>query len=329
MNSDNKPEKRSMAKARLYLFLLLCSVALTAALRVVAIFTCYDADIGYFMRGMTVPEISTVCCVLCCVAAVIFPQLFKKLSASSEGIYVNQHSGLEYFATAYAAFVMLGGFVYELYHCIADNTVGGMLSKAAALIESSADNAYAARSYRIQAGIIIIGIIASAVSAIYFLLRLNEKRSREWHVLVGFAPGLRGVSGLAAIYFDMTVEMNSPNKLILQAALISVMIYFVYELRMLLGGKKAHPRAYVASGLVAVALSASASIPLICGYFAGLISNSYFFTESFFCFNMMIYIAFRTISFIRREYLTPAVADESVPKDGEAAPKEESPTGSE
>ena len=101
-----------MAKARLYLFLLLCSVALTAALRVVAIFTCYDADIGYFMRGMTVPEISTVCCVLCCVAAVIFPQLFKKLSASSEGIYVNQHSGLEYFATAYAAFVMLGGFVY-------------------------------------------------------------------------------------------------------------------------------------------------------------------------------------------------------------------------
>ena len=44
---------------------------------------------------------------------------------------------------------------------------------------------------------------------------------------------------------------------------------------------------------------------------------------------MMIYIAFRTLSFIRREYLTPAVAAESVPKDGEAAPKEESPTGSE
>ena len=148
-------------------------------------------------------------------------------------------------------------------------------------------------------------------------------------MLVGFAPGLRGVSGLAAIYFDMTVEMNSPNKLILQAALISVMIYFVYELRMLLGGKKAHPRAYVASGLVAVALSASAAIPLICGYFAGLISNSYFFTESFICFNMMMYIAFRTLSFIRREYLTPTVATDSVPKDGEATPQEESPAGSE
>ena len=85
-----------MAKARLYLFLLLCSVALTAALRVVAIFTCYDADIGYFMRGMTVPEISTVCCVLCCVAAVIFRKMLKKVSDNWEGIYVNQHEGFEY-----------------------------------------------------------------------------------------------------------------------------------------------------------------------------------------------------------------------------------------
>ncbi len=298
MNFKDLLKKRVSIKAKNYLCPLFGVLALAVALRIVALFTCYDADIGYFMRGRFIPELSTFLCGLCCAASLAFPFVCEKDAVSYKTADERPHSALEYFATAYAAFVILGAFFYEIYHCISDNTVGGLFARASELLASSADNAYAARSCRIQAVIIIIGIISAAISAVYFLLRLNEKRRKEWYVLLGFAPGLRGVSGLARIYFDMTTEMNSPNKLALQIALISVMIYFVFELRMLLGGKKARPRAYAASGLIAAVLTAMASVPIIIGYFAGLISNAYFFTEAFFCFNMLVYIASKTIAFV-------------------------------
>ena len=191
---------------------------------------------------------------------------------------------------------MLGAFGYELYRCITANTAGKLFAEASA--KAASGNAYAARSLRIQGILIIIGIVSSALSAVYFVLRLGEKRSSdEWHVLFGFAPGLRCVAGLS-IYFDMTVEMNSPNKLMLQAALISIMIYFLFELRMLLGAKKARPRAYAAVGLLATTLTASASVSVIAGYFSGQVANAAFFTEAFFCFNMMVYMMVRTVSFI-------------------------------
>ena len=175
-------------------------------------------------------------------------------------------------------------------------TAGKLFAEASA--KAASENAYAARSLRIQGILIIIGIVSSALSAVYFVLRLGEKRSSdEWHVLFGFAPGLRCVAGLS-IYFDMTVEMNSPNKLMLQAALISIMIYFLFELRMLLGFKKARPRAYAATGLLATTLTASASVSVIAGYFSGQVANAAFFTEAFFCFNMMVYMMVRTVSFI-------------------------------
>ena len=123
----------------------------------------------------------------------------------------------------------------------------------------------------------------------------------------------------------MTVEMNSPNKLILQAALISAMFYFVYELRMILGGKKARPRAYVTSGLAAVVLTLTASVSVIAGYFSGRISNAYFFTEAFFCFNMFVYISVRTVAYARNAYAASAPAVSAPDSGEEAADADEMP----
>lgn len=277
--------------ARVYLVAVLITGAIAALLRTVSMFTAYDSGIGYFTRGAALPVIATLLCVAGCVAAVAFP-FFSRIDASSVPPVGSRGSSPVYFATAYAAFVMIGAFAYEIYRCFTDSTAGKFFEDA-----NAATSAYAARSLRIQGILVIIGIVASGVSAVYFLLRLNEKPGREWQVLLGFAPGLRGVAGLG-IYFDMTVEMNSPNKLMLQAALVSVMIYFLFELRMILGGKKARPRAYAAAGMAASVLTASASISIIAGYFSGLVSNSSFFTEAFFCFNMMIYIMVRTAAFV-------------------------------
>lgn len=45
---------------------------------------------------------------------------------------------------------------------------------------------------------------------------------------------------LATIYFDFSHAMNDPNKVILQLALMAVMVFFLQELRLLLG--RAQPR---------------------------------------------------------------------------------------
>lgn len=321
MNTDTRPADRNTVKNMIYLIAVLAAAVLSAILRTAAIFVGYDADIGYFARGKALPVISNLVCVLAVAAAVAFPFFADR---SGKGIHLSAHrrTAPEYFATAYAAFVMLGAFGYEIYRCIADRTVAQLFERAA---EQAASNAYTARGLRVQGILIIIGIVASAISAIYFFLRIDDTNSREWHVLLGFAPGLRGIAGLAEIYFDMTVEMNSPNKLILQAALISAMFYFVYELRMILGGKKARPRAYVASGLAAVVLTLTASVSVIAGYFSGRISNAYFFTEAFFCFNMFVYISVRTVAYARNAYAASAPAVSAPDSGEEAADADEMP----
>lgn len=282
--------------ARAWTVAVLIIALAAAALRTAAILVSYDAEIGYFSRGAILPVLADVACIAGTALALCFAVICRPRGNAVYKIGARDSAPV-YFATAYAAFVMLGTFMHELWRCISEDTAAYYFEKAAAV-----DNAYTARSLRIQGVLIIIGIIASAVSALYFFCRLGGKGWREWYVILGFAPGVRGVSGMATIYFDMTVEMNSPNKMLLQLALISVMIYFLLELRMLLGGKKARPRSYASVGLAATVLTAAASVSLIAAYFAGQVSNAYFFTESFFCFNMMIYIMVRTVSFIVGPY---------------------------
>lgn len=294
MNTEKRYNGKTRAVRPCLVAILLIALA-AALLRTVAIFTAYDSAIGYFSRGAALPVLATALCVIGCIASVAFP-FVTRINGNDIPPVGARGSAPVYFATAYAAFVMLGAFGYELYRCITANTAGKLFAEASA--KAASGNAYAARSLRIQGILIIIGIVSSALSAVYFVLRLGEKRSSdEWHVLFGFAPGLRCVAGLS-IYFDMTVEMNSPNKLMLQAALISIMIYFLFELRMLLSAKKARPRAYAAVGLLATTLTASASVSVIAGYFSGQVANAAFFTEAFFCFNMMVYMMVRTVSFI-------------------------------
>lgn len=304
-NKKGQGNAMPQVDARLWAVLVLVAAFSAAVLRTAAILLSYDAEIGYFARGTALPVLADVVCIIGTLAAVGFAFFCCPHGRAVYNVGARDSAPV-YFATAYAAFVMLGTFMHELWRCLSERTAASYFEKAAAV-----DNAYTARSLRIQGVLIIIGIIASAISAIYFFCRLSGKGWREWYVILGFAPGLRGVSGMATIYFDMTVEMNSPNKMLLQLALISVMLYFLLELRMLLGEKKARPRAYAAVGLAATVLTAAASVSLIAAYFAGQVSNAYFFTESFFCFNMMIYIMVRTVAFIAGPYTKVATVSDA------------------
>ncbi len=122
MNTDTRPADRNTVKNMIYLIAVLAAAVLSAILRTAAIFVGYDADIGYFARGKALPVISNLVCVLAVAAAVAFPFFADR---SGKGIHPSAHrrTAPEYFATAYAAFVMLGAFGYEIYRCIADRTV--------------------------------------------------------------------------------------------------------------------------------------------------------------------------------------------------------------
>ena len=89
---------------------------------------------------------------------------------------------------------------------------------------------------------------------------------------IGLEPTwLTGLSGvlsilmfayeLSTVYTDMTIAMNSPNKLLLSFALLSAMIYILAELRVIFKAQK--PRLYLFSLFASTLLTGAYSIPAV------------------------------------------------------------------
>ena len=158
------------------------------------------------------------------------------------------------------------------------------------------ENAYI---IRMTAIIEILGILASLLSAVCLFVRSSKKPKEKLSAWLGFFPILRALVGVAQIYFDMTVQMNHPSKLILQFALISVMFYFLCEEREYVSLEHARPRRFFVSGCLAFFLTFVSGFSEIIGFFAGKLSEGAFCVEAFFCFIISFYILARTNSFVR------------------------------
>ena len=75
----------------------------------------------------------------------------------------------------------------------------------------------------------------------------------------------------AYYYFDVSVEMNAPIKVLLQTALLFAMIYYTCELRFLLGRGK--PRLFLVFAYATVAASSLCAISLPVALLCGIIQK--------------------------------------------------------
>ena len=133
----------------------------------------------------------------------------------------------------------------------------------------------------------------TAVGAIlYFLLNATVvepgSSKRGW---LGMVTTVLLATYAVYLYFDTTLAINAPNKVVDEMAYLFASLFFLFETRISLGRGKW--RAYVTFGLIAASVTAYSSIPAIIVHFAKGINISNNIFESFLTFTLFLFIAAR------------------------------------
>ena len=116
------------------------------------------------------------------------------------------------------------------------------------------------------------------------------------------------------------MAINSPIKLAFMLALISFMIFSLYEIRIPL--ERPMPRAYLAFGMTAMLLSALASIPQIVAYAIGRFGEIRYLACAIFSLCILAYTVTRLLTFVSARDLLERISDQTpsddeIPEEGE------------
>ena len=122
------------------------------------------------------------------------------------------------------------------------------------------------------------------------------KTKDDKHVYFGYAVILFVLMVLAKSYFDFYTTMNSPNKLLIQITLMTVMVYMLYELRFSLDN--AAPRGYAFISLASFYFSAVSAVPGIAAFLAGKLNKTEYLLSDLLALGFSVYIGTRFAAYI-------------------------------
>ena len=220
--------EKNRTVSRLCFFLTAALTLVAVILRTVAMLTGFDADIGYFAPSFTV-------------------------------------------TLNHALYFVTGGLLIALVLFIPRDTLPQELHTPLraplAILTGVVLAAFAVAALVIcvplaRGRLILAPTLLGLPAAVYFLITANRGgRYTDLPVLTGFIPVIWCVSGIAELYFDPYVTMNSPVKISLQMGLLGFVFIVLFELRYRIG--RALPRvAVVAFGTGSFACL-NASVPLL------------------------------------------------------------------
>ena len=105
------------------------------------------------------------------------------------------------------------------------------------------------------------------ISALFFISTLFNKESlKTARAFLSIAVILTLIISLAKLYFDMTIAMNSPHKLLGSFSFMAAMVFMLCEVRVYLG--KQLPRLHLAASLLTFLLGISFSFSALSFLFA-------------------------------------------------------------
>ncbi len=147
--------------------------------------------------------------------------------------------------------------------------------------------------------IVELAIFALSLLTAVYLIRAALDSARYSAGRAGFAIcGVLFFATYAAyLYFEASLPINAPNKLVDQMAYLFGSLFLLFETRISLDRQA--PRAYVAMGLISASIAAYSSIPAIIVYLATgkSVSNSIYDVALSFAF--CVFVILRLISFDR------------------------------
>ncbi|MDD4772560.1 MAG: hypothetical protein PHZ09_03025 [Eubacteriales bacterium] len=114
----------------------------------------------------------------------------------------------------------------------------------------------------------VVVLITAIPAAAYFIITAFSPDPKENILIVcGFFVIIWAALYLMCVYFDMSSPLNSPVRILEQLSLITIMLYFVFEIRFLF--KKPRPRLYLPVSLLAMLFISLSSISDLILTFAG------------------------------------------------------------
>ncbi len=315
MTQDNKTTSLISGKLKVYLYSTTALALVCAILRAVCYFVSFDASIGYF-NDTPLVAITNILFVLTLLWATSGFLLIPKKAMQSARFDFGGNA--VFFTSLIAGFVMAADFVYKIY---AYNKNG--VFKRFEFVFSDSYRSDSLQIERVTMVLVIVGIVSSLLSSICFFARSSLKSKKALTAGLGIFPMLRLLSGTALVYFEMNVQMNSPSKLMIQFAMISLMLYFLGEERQYISNEYERPGRYFVFGLIAFVLSISTGVSELIAYYSGLLTRGDFCVEAFICFILSFYVLSRIL--VLASPLEPAAQTDAV--EGSAPSNEpESPT---
>lgn len=148
--------------------------------------------------------------------------------------------------------------------------------------------------------IALAAAISSVLAAAYFIyIAISPEPYGKVAQTLGFFPIICSLTHVLQIYFLRDKLLNSDTDSIRYIAFIFCMLYFLMELRYVIG--RAKPKLYFAAAFTSFLLAATASLPTVISEFASGTSDWNELTPCFVLLFFAIYIFFRLASFYMPE----------------------------
>ncbi len=252
----NKKDGTCAAALRVFCGGLFLLTLAGIAIRTLNLMLFYEAEIGYYYADAVLPVVMNIFLLAVFATIGVCSIIIPKKPYTTSGTEIN-------IATRVSAALCALAF----------------LTLAVCALLGFVDNAFP---------ITYILAVSSSAAAAYFILWALGKTNSS-NVLLTVTIIISLVYVLAASYFDIFVQMNSPNKTLTQLACIASMLFFIYEARAVTGEKKS--KLYVFSLSCALFFAGMASFPAIIAYLTDNLGN-YFISINYIVFDILFAILF-------------------------------------
>ena len=269
-----------MKAYKICLYAIFPCALIAMILQSIAFLTKMDAGTNYFARGAALPVLA-VCFACCAVALGIAEAFLKRGKTGSTPGYKPQFPSLVCLPAA------IGALGTAINGIICRNVWIAVLFLCDAVFWALC----ATRLVRKYAGLI------------------------AW---VGFAAIAAPLYLLTTYYFDITVEMNAPVKVLLQFGMLAAMLWTTAEIRRLIDW--VHTILYPILASLMIAIGALASVPIQVASHADAIPGQTYLAAVPVLFGMMLTAVFHLIPVIHNEFPAPesGESEENTPESGES-----------
>ena len=264
--SPVKTELLSLSRPqRCVLGVALLAIALTAV-RTLALFLAFDAEIGYFVTGAPLAIILYILEGLAvALSALLF---FLSERKTDEALPVPLSRTLPVTVGAGASALLALACACTLLTTIGQTPAPRPL--------------------------IFLAVICAAIGAGYFVtcaIAPFRRVQAETSAIFGFLAVLALAMFLAVIYFDRYTQMNAPHKMALQCCFLAAMLALLMEIRVSLG--KGGERARAAFCALAALLCGAVGISDTVAYIAGIYRDTLYLLFDLLCVALAVYSAAR------------------------------------